>query len=279
MPRRFSNIAICAPATALRREYAERVQALAAEEFPAITLHFHDQCFVREGHFAGSDEVRLNALLECANDPQFDAVWFAKGGYGSNRIAQRALDRLGANANKKAYLGYSDCGTLLGALYRARIGTPVHAPMPIDVKREGGEEAIRRVLDYMAGGDSGLEPGLCGPPAVAFNLYTLAMLVGTQFMPNLAGHEVLIEEVGEYEYAVDRLLFHLVENLRDIAGLRLGEVSAIPENTRPFGASVEQIARYWCERAGIPYLGRAAIGHSPANRIVPFGLEARGPHS
>ncbi len=122
----------------------------------------------------------------------------------------------------KAYLGYSDCGTLLGALYRAGIGQSVHAPMPVDIKREGGEAAIRRVLGWMSGDDGGLDPSLCGTPAAAFNLYTLAMLVGTRFMPTLDGHELHIEEVGEYEYAIDRLLFHVFEHLRGVAGIRPG---------------------------------------------------------
>ncbi|QZD96442.1 LD-carboxypeptidase [Qipengyuania gelatinilytica] len=268
------KVAVCAPATPLKREYAEAVTALAAKDFPEIELYFHDQCFVEEGHFAGSDKVRLDALLECANAPEFDAVWFAKGGYGSNRIATDFLGKASAEAGRKTYLGYSDCGTLLGGLYRARIGHPVHAPMPVDIKRDGGDEAVRRVLGWMGGDAEGLEQGLTGRPAAAFNLYTLAMLVGTRLMPALDGHELLIEEVGEYEYAIDRLMFHLVEHLHDVAGIRLGEVTAVPENDRPFGADAEQIVQYWCEKSGITYLGRAAIGHSSANRIVPFGLEA-----
>ena len=58
-----------------------------------------------------------------------------------------------------------------------------------------------RTLAWMSGDDSALEPSLSGKPVAAFNLYTLAMMVGTRFMPNLEGHELLIEEVGEYEYA------------------------------------------------------------------------------
>jgi len=57
-----------------------------------------------------------------------------------------------------------------------------------------------------------------------------------------------------------------------VAGIRLGEVSDVPENDRPFGYDEEQIARYWCKKTGIACLGRAEIGHSAANRIVPFGL-------
>ena len=271
--RPIRKVAICAPATPLKRTYAEKVAALAAAEFPDIELHFHEQCFLEDGHFAGPDEARLAALLECADDSQFDAVWFAKGGYGSNRIAADFLGKMSPAARKKAYLGYSDLGFLLGGLYRAGAGRPIHTPMPVDIKRDGGEEAIRRVLGWMTGDDGGLEPSLSGGPTVAFNLTTLAMLVGTQFMPTLDGHVLMIEEVGEYDYAVDRLMFHVVEHLHGVAGIRLGEVTAIPENDRPFGAGAEEIVRYWCERYGIAYLGRAAIGHTSANRIVPFGLE------
>jgi len=92
----------------------------------------------------------------------------------------------------------------------------------------------------------------------------------------LAGHMVLVEETAEHLYAVDRLFFHITQHLHGIAGLRLGRVSAVPENDRPFGANAEQIARDWCQRAGIPFLGAADIGHDAANRIVPFGL-ARKP--
>ena len=273
MHRPCRNIAICAPATPISRDVAERVRAIAAADYPEMALHFHEQCFVEDGHFAGPDAVRLAALLDCANDPAFDAVWFAKGGYGSNRIASDAVARMEPAAGQKSYLGYSDAGTLLGALYAAQIGFPVHAPMPVDIRREGGDAAVRRSLAWLAGDDAGLEPSLDGTPAAAFNLYTLAMLLGTDLMPDLTGHVVMVEEVGEYEYAVDRLFFHLTQQLPGIAGLRLGDVTAVPENDRPFGTDVEGIARYWCDRAGIEYLGRAMIGHTAANRIVPFGLE------
>jgi len=272
----MSRIAICAPSTPITRDVATRVTALAAAEFPQLELHFHEQCFVEEGHFAGSDAVRLAALLECTNDAAFDAVWFAKGGYGANRIAARAIAGFGDAARKKTFLGYSDCGYLLAGLYRAGLGYPVHGPMPVDIRREGGEAAVRRALTWLAGDPGGLEPLLDTQPAAAFNLMTLAMLCGTELMPVLAGHMVLVEETAEHLYAVDRLFFHITQHLHGIAGLRLGRVSAVPENDRPFGANAEQIARDWCQRAGIPFLGAADIGHDAANRIVPFGL-ARKP--
>ena len=273
------RIAICAPATPIPREHANAVAALANAEFPDLQLAFHDQCFVEDGHFAGPDALRLAAFLECANDPGSAAVWFAKGGYGSNRLLPEAIDRLGTPARDKDYLGYSDGGFLLAALHRAGIGRQAHAPMPIDIRREGGAAAVRRSLAWLSGDKSGVETHCVGnqarAPTVAFNLTTLAMLAGTRFLPDLTGHVLMVEEVAEHLYEIDRLFFHIAELLPPLAGLRLGEVSDVPQNDRDFGADVEGIARHWCDRAAIPFLGRAAIGHTSENRIVPFGKGGR----
>ncbi|MEO7247836.1 MAG: LD-carboxypeptidase, partial [Novosphingobium sp.] len=259
------RVAICAPAGPINRDDAGGVTALAAR-WPDLALQFHPQCFESEGHFAGPDHRRLAAFLECANDPGIDAVWFARGGYGSNRITQAAVARLDACAKDKDFLGYSDCGFLLGALFRAGIGHQVHAPMPADIRREGGAEAVERALGWLSGDrHGGLEPSISTEPVAAFNLMTLAMLCGTPLMPDLTGHVVMVEEVAEHLYAVDRLFFHVTEHLRGIAGLRLGRVSDVPENDRPFGATAEEIARFWCERHAIPFLGAADIGHDVAN--------------
>ena len=242
-----------------------------------LDLTFHPQCYARHGHFAGDDAARLRAFLDCANDPAIDAVWFAAGGYGSNRIAADAISALEPCAHGKTYLGYSDTGYLLAALYRHGIGRAVHGPMASCVAREGGEIAIRRALGYLHGDCSGLEPSLDGAPTAAFNLMTLAMLCGTDLMPDLTGHVVMVEEVAEHLYAVDRLLFHVTQHLHGIAGLRLGRINDVPENDRPFGASPDEIVRHWCARAGVLYLGLADIGHDAANKIVPFGVAASAP--
>ena len=267
----MTRVAICAPSRSLTAADAAHVIVLAAD-YPALTLQFHPQCFLEQGHFAGSDAQRQAALIECASDPEFDVVWFARGGYGTARVAQAAIAQFGPQAARKTYLGYSDGGTLLGGLYARGIGRQVHAPMPADIRRDGGEAAVRRTLGWLAGELNGLESGIDQRPTAAFNLMTLAMLCGTPLMPDLTGHVVLVEEVSEYDYAVDRLFFHVTAALPMIAGLKLGRVSAVPENDVAFGLSAEQIAQHWCAKAGIPYLGRADIGHDIDNKIVPFGV-------
>jgi muramoyltetrapeptide carboxypeptidase len=185
------------------------------------------------------------------------------------------LPRLDQAARAKTYLGYSDAGSLLGALYGLGFANLAHGPMPIDLNRDGGEAAVHRALAWLIDRDPGaLEPSLSsGAPAAAFNLTILSELIGTPYQPDLTGHVLMLEEVSEYHYAIDRDLFHVTSNpaIRQVVGIRLGRCSAIPPNVPDFGQSEEEIARHWCARAGIAYLGRADIGHDADNKVVPFG--------
>jgi muramoyltetrapeptide carboxypeptidase len=83
----------------------------------------------------------------------------------------------------------------------------------------------------------------------------------------------MLEEVGEALYRIDRSLFHITSNpnIRRVSGVMLGRCTGITPNEPDFGMNEEEIARYWCQRSGIPWLGRADIGHDTSNKIVPFG--------
>jgi muramoyltetrapeptide carboxypeptidase len=268
------RIAIVAPSTPILRETAERVTAIAAEACPAAELVFHPQCFLSHNHFAGTDGERAEAFVAAANDPAFDAIWFARGGYGSNRIAEAALARLGRAARDKAWIGYSDAGFLLAGLYRAGFPHVAHGPMPNDLRRDGGEAAVRRALAWLTErSPEALEPRLGGRPAAAFNLTVFGHLLGTGLEPDLTDHELLLEDVSEHMYRTDRAMFHLAGQpaLRGLAGIRLGRCTDVPDNDPDFGETEEEVFRFWCGRAGIPYLGRADIGHDADNKVVPFG--------
>ena len=112
-----------------------------------------------------------------------------------------------------------------------------------------------------------------GKPLAAFNLTILSHLIGTPLEPDLSGHVLLLEDVSEPMYAVDRALFHITSspNIRKVAGLKLGRISDVPPNDPDFAQTEETVIRHWCEVSGIPYLGRADIGHDADNKIVPFG--------
>lgn len=277
-PRPFVRVAIVAPSRPLTAGHVDALNRIAAAHAPAARLELvvHPQCFQSLGHFAGPDAVRQAAFVEAANDPDIDAVWFARGGYGAGRIAEAALAQLTPRARDKLYLGYSDGGFLLAGLYARGFRNLAHGPMPGDTAREGGAVAIQRALSYLAGEDDGIEPqGAATPaPIAAFNLTVLSNLAGTSLMPDLTGHVLYVEEVDEHHYRIDRALCHLMHQpwARRLAGLRLGRCAPIPPNdTVDFGQTEEEIAMHWCRFGDVPYLGRADIGHDVDNKIVPFG--------
>lgn len=269
------RIGVVAPARPIDPIVAARAGAFAAIAYPEVDLVFHPQCFAKDGHFAGSDAVRAAAFLQLANDPAYDAIWFARGGYGSNRILAQVMPQLSAVAARKSYAGYSDMGFVLAALYARRIGRPVHAPMATDINRIKGDETVARTLGWLVRGDrQGLEPGLGGRPAAAFNLAILEALIGTPWLPDLTDHVLLIEEVSEPMYRVDRMLWTLgnATQLRGIAGLRLGLVNDVQENDPPWAEPLETMIARCAASLGVPYLGRAEIGHAQTNHVVPFGI-------
>jgi len=269
------RIGIVAPARPIDQLVVARAEAYAAIAFPTVELVFHPQCFLSDGgHFAGTDDVRAAAFLEFANDPGFDALWFARGGYGANRILHNVMGNLAPAAAAKSYCGYSDTGFLLGALYARKIGHCIHAPLVGEINRAGGDAAIGRTLDWLVRRDpSALEPSVGKEPAAAFNLAILNALIGTPWLPDLTGHVLMIEEVSEPLYRIDRMLFQMAHatQLKGIAGLRLGRVNDVIPNDPPFAESVEQIVERWCREMGVPFLGAADIGHDVENRVVPFG--------
>ena len=277
MSRERLKIGVVATASAMSPEVAERVPVLAKTLYGdrAPEIVFHPDCSASAGHFAGDEATRARAFLEVANDASFDALWFARGGYGSCRIADAVLAGLAPAARAKTYLGYSDAGALLAGLYRAGFPHVAHGPVAQDILRDGGEAAIARALAWLIDrAPETLEPSLGdGRKAAAFNLTVFSLLLGTPLEPDLTDHVLMLEEVSEAMYRIDRSFFHITSNpsVRRVAGIRLGRCSLIPPNDPDFGMTEDAVARFWCERSGIPWLCRADIGHDTDNRIVPFG--------
>jgi muramoyltetrapeptide carboxypeptidase len=264
------RIAVVAPSCRLKEEAAEAVQAIAAQRGDC-ELAIHPQCFLSDGHFAGPDAARLAALREVMADPSVNAVWFARGGYGSNRIAEEALADVPQAARGKTYMGYSDAGFLLAGLYKAGFEV-AWGPMPQDAMRGAGSAAVNRALDWLVRRDhAALEPALDGP-AVAFNLTVLSNLLGTPLEPNFTGVDLIIEEIGEHLYRIDRSMFHVTSSpaIQSVRRLRLGRVADILTNDPDFSGDETSIVEQWCAHSGITFGGRADIGHDSANRVVPF---------
>ena len=255
-----------------------------ARRIPTSRSIFHPQCFLAHNHFAGRRRRaprrpgRGRRTIPASTRSGSRAAATARA--GSRRRRSRAW--LGAAARAKAWLGYSDAGFLLAGMYRAGFANVAHGPMPQDVMREGGEAAVERALAWLAAGAAeALEPRLerrAGRMPRSTSPCS-AMLLGTPLEPDLAGHVLLLEEVSEHLYATRP---GAVPHQRAAPmcaappGIRLGRVSDDPAQRSRFRRGARRrSSRAGARAAGIPYLGRADIGHDSANKVVPFGLRER----
>jgi muramoyltetrapeptide carboxypeptidase len=272
------RIGLVAPAGVLADHgLLDRISAFVGAAYEgSVELLIHPHCRLADGHFAGSDAQRLTAIVDYGNRDDIEAIWFLRGGYGSNRIAADAVRQLGATARRKKWLGYSDAGFMLAALHRAGFAHVAHGPMPVDLDRPvRGREAVSRALAWLVDGHpASLEASeRAETPKLAFNLTVLSQLLGTPLEPDFSSRVLMIEDVGDYLYRYDRFLFHITsnENVRRCAGIREGRLIADENPTAVFCTPEGGVVADWCRRSGIPYLGAADIGHDSDNKVVPFG--------
>ena len=265
-----------------RRRWPSEVTALALRRITArrVELVFHPQCFLSCAAISPAATRRApQAFVEVANDPGFDALWFARGGYGANRIAERAMARAERRRRgTRLYLGYSDAGFLLAGLYRRGLSRSSRTGRCVaDINREGGEAAVERALAFLADARAEtLEPSRRrpNPPRRSTSRILSPPVSARRSQPDLSGP---CADAGRGVRA------HLPHRPLAVSPHRRAPRSArspasgwaAAATSRPtiphFGSDEEEVVEHWCARAGIPYLGRADIGHDIDNKVVPFG--------
>jgi muramoyltetrapeptide carboxypeptidase len=236
--------------------------------------------FRTDGYLAGPDELRVAELETALRDPDARAIIMARGGYGLLRILP-FLDPELLRAHPKPIVGFSD-GTVLLA-WAARAGVAgVHAPVVTQLPRVSAEDrqALFGILERPGPGllIDGLEaavPGRVQGPLLGGNLEVFSRLIGTPFMPDVEGAVLVIEDIGERPYRIDRLITHL-----DLAGVWsavaavvVGEFVDCAEKPGSKLASppVEEVLRERLERLAVPVVFGAPIGHGSRNVPVPYG--------
>src|SRR3546814_15628013 len=103
----FMRIGIVAPSTPILPDDAEAARAVVSLGYPGVELEFDPQCFAIAGHFASEDAQRLAALVTMANRADIDAIWFARGGYGACRLAEKSTEegRVGKSGSVRCIVG------------------------------------------------------------------------------------------------------------------------------------------------------------------------------
>jgi muramoyltetrapeptide carboxypeptidase len=279
--RAGARIALVAPAGPLKPERIdaslERCRSLGLEPvlFPFASA--------RHRFLAGGDSERLADLQRAFDDPSVDAVWALRGGYGTLRI----LDRLDLSRQLRdpiPFIGFSD-NTSLHALH-AELGViSFHGPHPGAEFPPETEAAFRRVLfepeppgalptRAIDPSPRGLVPGQVVAPLAGGNLATLAAMCGAPHAVHARGRILLLEDIGEAAYRIDRMLVQLERSgtLDGALGLAFGRFTDTPDDaTHPAIDALAELAT----RLGVPAVVDLPFGHIEHNWTIPLGARAR----
>ena len=233
------------------------------------------------GYLNGDDAART-ASLQAALLSDVDVVWLARGGYGLTRV----IEGLQLSAGMPIVVGFSDATALFCRL-RAVGGRAVHGPLLTTVAAEPFDsfDLLTRVLTRRAAGHAWPLVHVGGPaldaegPVFAGNLCVLAAVAGTPAMPSLAGCVLVLEEVGERPYRIDRMMTQLLSAhaLGGVRAIVIGHLTGCSEPATPgavSGRTVPAALDVLVERAatlGIPVLAGMPLGHEAPNHALPLG--------
>jgi muramoyltetrapeptide carboxypeptidase len=249
----------------------------------------------RYGYFAGTDEQRLADLNSALRDPEVDAIWCIRGGYGVTRILDQ-VDFEALARRPRPLIGYSDITALLNAaLHHAGVVT-FHAPMARVAMPPFSRWHFERVLasDEPAGRlgrlpvppdvllprenrITTLQGGIAEGPLVGGNLSLVQCLVGTAHLPDLEGAVLFLEDVGEDLYRVDRMLAHLrmVGALGRLRGVAVGRFTELKRAMSDGALGFDEVIATYFVPLGIPVASGFPIGHIDEQWTLPLGVRAR----
>ncbi|MBN1335928.1 MAG: LD-carboxypeptidase [Deltaproteobacteria bacterium] len=229
-------------------------------------------------YLGGTDEERRADLEWALGDSSLDAAWLARGGYGILRLLPHVRwDRV----VPRPVVGFSDATALFQAMHRRRIAGAIHGPVLhslVDHADGTSRDAVRRLLlEGVAGPWRGtvLVAGRARGPLVGGNLCTLGSLAGTPDAIRARGCILLLEEVAEAPYRVDRLLAQLVASgaLDGVKGVALG---SFVECEAPAGEgwSLMDVVLDHLGPLGVPVVVDLPVGHGGRNCAFVHGAEA-----
>ncbi|MEO5781660.1 MAG: LD-carboxypeptidase [Ginsengibacter sp.] len=236
-----------------------------------------------ENYFSGSDTERLNDLQQMMDNKNIKAIMCARGGYGMGRIIDE-LNFKKFKKNPKWIIGFSDITVLHSHLFTNYNIASLHAPMAAAFNdNQYKNEFVESLHKVLIGEEKSYEceahpfnkNGKAAGRLVGGNLSLLAHLVGTASDINTKNKILFIEDIGEYIYNVDRMLYQLKRSgkLEKIAGLIIGKFSDMKDTERPFGQTTEEVIRDVVKEYDYPICFNFPVSHEKENYALKIGVE------
>ncbi len=265
--KKDSKIAIVAPARKIsREEIAYAVKWIEEKGFVPV---YDDRLFAEYHQLAGDDDFRASVMQDYLDRDDIDAIFCARGGYGTIRIVDK-LDFSNFEKHPKWIVGYSDV-TVLHAKMQQLGYQSIHGTMPINFPNDT-KEALESLYEALTVGTQRATSAQA-TPIVGGNLSVLYSMLGSDLFPETDGKFLFIEDLDEYLYHIDRMMMALKRagKLAHLKGLIVGAFTDMHDNTIPFGMTAKEIIAEKVKEYGYPVVWDYPAGHIDDNRAIILG--------
>lgn len=278
--KKGDKIAIVSPAKKLPGKIDEGIRIL---ESWGLQVVLGSSVYAADNQFAGNDELRASDLQQFLDDPEIKAIIAARGGYGTIRIIDK-LDFTTFKAHPKWIIGFSDITVLLSHLFAELNTMSIHAQMPYTFPDSTADalESLRKSLfgeplTYAYRSTQPNIPGEAEGILIGGNLMLLVMLSGSASEMDYTDKILFLEDVGEQEYSIDRMMRMLKRSgkLTELKGLIVGAFNEIEEEQVPFGQTPEELIYELVKEYDYPVCFNFPTGHINDNKALTLGKTIR----
>jgi muramoyltetrapeptide carboxypeptidase len=277
------TVALIAPGSSIPEEKIEKAKA----NLLSLGLKVKEGLFIREkyGYTAGKDHERIADIHWAFGDTSIDGIWCIRGGYGCTRLLP-FLDYNLIKKNPKIMIGYSDITALHMAIFEKTGLTTFHGPVGSSEFTPFTIEYLKKMLFSPFVGQPithkdpdkviALSPGVAEGKLIGGNLSLISAMCGTKYLPSAKGKIVLLEDIDEKPYRIDRMLIQLEQawNIKKAKGILLGEFKDCDSDSDRSLTLLETIENHF-KNCGIPVLYNVPLGHIDDQATYPIGIEVR----
>ena len=278
-----ANIGVISPSYWITEDVLKNT----AEIFTSRNFHltFGKSIKAKEGPFAGPPELRADDLNNMFADPNIDAIFCARGGYGANRVLPLLNYDL-IKENPKIFIGYSDVTAYLTSITQKTEIITFHGPMLVSYKHGFIEYNFDQMMKVLTSTENIvinppaefdphiLKKGTAKGPLWGGNLSLVMNRLGTDGQINTTGCILFLEDLDEYLYSFERMLVHLQTAgvFNNINGLIIGELIDMKDQEISFGKSTDDIIMEICGTLDIPIVTNFPCGHGKYQATLPISL-------
>ena len=274
-----SRVAMISPSGPLQGVH-ELERAVATASSLGWEVHVGQHALRRTGYFAGDDAQRGDDLLAALHDDRIDGIWCLRGGYGAARLLPRLSAEL-LQRRPKALIGYSDITALHAAWQHAGLvsyhGPTARAPLS-DFSRDSLVRALQNGTDSCGNAPEArvVRGGRATGRLVGGNLALVSSLCGTPWAGNCRDAIVVLEDIGEATYRLDRMLtqLRLAGAFEGCVGVAFGHCTDCPDTTDDGTRTIDAIVTELADALHVPTLQGIPVGHISDQWTIPFGAIA-----